>query len=170
MSVRMSVSVSVSVSVRMSVSVSVSVSVRMSVSVSVSVSVRMSVSVSVSVSVRMSVSVSVSVSVRLSVSVPYLGGDEQVLGGGAVEADLGQPLLGDVVQRGGVRDGETQQEDVRVQVGHHAQPVKLLLDTIRHSGQYTSAVGGQTDRQTDRQIDRQAGRQTGRQTDRYVGR
>jgi len=47
--------------------------------------------------------------------------------GRVVRPDLGDPLLGDVVERGGVDHAEAQEEDVRVGVGQSPEFIKLLL-------------------------------------------
>lgn len=41
--------------------------------------------------------------------------------------DLRNPLLGDVVKRGGVDHAEAQEEDVRVGIGQSSESIKLFL-------------------------------------------
>ena len=48
---------------------------------------------------------------------------------GVVRPDLGHPLLGDVVEGGGVDHAEAEDEDVRVGVGQGPEAVELLLGT-----------------------------------------
>lgn len=57
-----------------------------------------------------------------------LGPDQDDGGGRVVSPDLGDPLLGDVVEGGGIDQTEAEEEDVGVAVGQRSEFIKLLLD------------------------------------------
>ena len=60
--------------------------------------------------------------------------NEQVWHGGSVLLQLGDPLLPDVLEAGGVDDWETDEEDVGHWVGQRSQPVVVLLHTGSTAG------------------------------------
>lgn len=57
-----------------------------------------------------------------------LGPDQDDGGGRVVSPDLRDPLLGDVVEGGGIDQTEAEEEDVGVAVGQRSEFIKLLLD------------------------------------------
>lgn len=59
----------------------------------------------------------------------YLGTNDKAWDAGAVVVNLGEPFLADVLEGGGGRDGETDEEDVGLGIGQRTEPIIILLSS-----------------------------------------
>lgn len=60
-----------------------------------------------------------------------LGAHEDDGSWGVAGSDLGDPLVGDIVEGGGVDHTKAEQEDIRLGVGEGAEIIKHLLEMSR---------------------------------------